>query len=51
MQPKVIHLKLKPSLAAKLGELAELSRRTMTDVIRILIRDAKPENLGLKREE
>lgn len=51
MADKILHVRLVPKLARKLENLALLSRRKENDVIRILIEDARLEQLGVRQPE
>jgi len=50
MKGKIIRLRLNPRLAQKLENLALLSRRPETDVVRLLIEDATIEQLGVREK-
>lgn len=49
MADTVIHIRLEKRLAEKLKELARLSHRKQTDLIRLLIDQATDEQVGITR--
>ena len=49
MAQKILHVRLEKRLAEKLENLALLSRRKETDVIRLLIDDATLEQMGVRQ--
>jgi len=48
---KIIHLRLEEKLWRKVENLALLSRRKQSDVIRLLIEDATLEQMGVRQPQ
>ena len=51
MPDKILHIRLEERLDQKLEKLARLSRRKKAAVIRLLIDDATPEQLGARQPQ
>jgi len=51
MNGKIIRLRLNKGLARKLEDLASLSRRKETEIVRLLIEDATLDQLGVRQSE